>query len=397
MKILSINASNQNIGGAARIAVDLHSMYSEKCSGSSMLVGKMTLSTASTRQLPRSLFRRGFAKLLANDFSFYGSSDVLHTEEFRQAEIVHCHNLNGWYFNLNQLVAMARIKPVVWTLHDMWAMTPHSGHTDSSDIRFGMLKCSDHSLYPTTLWNNDLLLAYLKSKILRSANVTLVYPCQWLRDKARDTVLGDKHSVVINNGIKTQIFAIQDVVSSAEMRAVRALRKVLMVAADPLNNVYKGFSYFQKVAGMLKDKKIKFLALGGARQELVKNVEIIPATGDRLVIAKHLFDADVLVLPSKHEVFPLVVLEALAAGIPVVAFDVGGVREVIDGLPGCKVVPQGDVSALSEAILAVLRDVGSAQVVQAADRSAAVTERYSLQTMYSGYIQLFSSLLGSRI
>ena len=63
--------------------------------------------------------------------------------------------------------------------------------------------------------------------------------------------------------------------------------------------------------------------------------------------------ADVLVLPSLAENLPVVLIEAQATGVPVVASDVGGVREIVDERSG-RLVPPGDRAALATAIEAVL-------------------------------------------
>ncbi len=65
---------------------------------------------------------------------------------------------------------------------------------------------------------------------------------------------------------------------------------------------------------------------------------------------------DLLILPSSIEGIPLVCLEAMASGTPVIAFDVGGVGEVVvDGVTGC-LVKHGDLKAFANKILALLKD-----------------------------------------
>ena len=77
--------------------------------------------------------------------------------------------------------------------------------------------------------------------------------------------------------------------------------------------------------------------------------------------AGHYRAADVLVLPSRLEAYGMVVTEALAVGLPVVATAVGGVPEALgrtsDGPPGL-LVPPGDADALGAALGAWLGDAG---------------------------------------
>jgi glycosyltransferase involved in cell wall biosynthesis len=63
--------------------------------------------------------------------------------------------------------------------------------------------------------------------------------------------------------------------------------------------------------------------------------------------------ADVLVHPTRHEGFGLVLAEALATGLPVVASNVGGIPEVVAGTDSI-LVPPDDVAALQEAVQRVL-------------------------------------------
>ena len=83
-----------------------------------------------------------------------------------------------------------------------------------------------------------------------------------------------------------------------------------------------------------------------------------------------------LVTPVWSEPFGLVLAEALMTGTPVVAFDEGGAGEVLAGLPGCAVVPGGDVRALAEAAVGLARS--SASSAQRDRVRAAATARHSL-------------------
>ena len=66
--------------------------------------------------------------------------------------------------------------------------------------------------------------------------------------------------------------------------------------------------------------------------------------------------ADVFLLPSNSEGFPRVLLESMAAGVPFVAFDVGGVREIAPATQGGFIVPRGDVNAFARCVLDLLAD-----------------------------------------
>jgi glycosyltransferase involved in cell wall biosynthesis len=87
---------------------------------------------------------------------------------------------------------------------------------------------------------------------------------------------------------------------------------------------------------------------------LAEHVELL---GERDDVAGQLAQSDVFVLASRSEGLPLSVLEAMAAGLPVVASAVGGVPElVVSGETGL-LVPPGDIDALADAVRKLLADV----------------------------------------
>lgn len=115
-----------------------------------------------------------------------------------------------------------------------------------------------------------------------------------------------------------------------------------------------------------------------------------PGWLDRAAAAALLADADLLVLPSYHEVLPMAVLEALAAGTPVIATPVGALPDYLTAGETALLVPPGDVPALAAAIGRLMDDAGlrrrlaaGGRVLFAAQFDVAATAR-RLATVYDG-------------
>jgi phosphatidyl-myo-inositol alpha-mannosyltransferase len=105
--------------------------------------------------------------------------------------------------------------------------------------------------------------------------------------------------------------------------------------------------------------------------------------------------ASVLCAPSLHgESFGVVLIEAMAAGTPVVASAIDGYRNVAtDGLDAL-LVPPGDVDALATALGKVLADQTLAVALAAAGRRRA--ERFSMRTLAAEYARIYSELVNNR-
>jgi len=110
--------------------------------------------------------------------------------------------------------------------------------------------------------------------------------------------------------------------------------------------------------------------------------------GERDDVPDLLASFDVFAYPSRFEGLCLAVIEAQAAGVPVVATPVGGIKEtVVDGETG-RLVPVGDVEALAMAIIAVLDDPDSARRMAETAR-ARVLERFAVERMVAETLALY--------
>jgi glycosyltransferase involved in cell wall biosynthesis len=113
--------------------------------------------------------------------------------------------------------------------------------------------------------------------------------------------------------------------------------------------------------------------------------------GHRRDVPALLAIADLFVLPSLYEGFPLSVLEAMAAGVPVVATDIGGTDELVSNETGWPVAP-ADPRAIAEGVRALLADRDGAARRAAAARARVLTV-HSTSAMVASMSALYASLL----
>ncbi|MCB8951686.1 MAG: glycosyltransferase [Ardenticatenales bacterium] len=196
----------------------------------------------------------------------------------------------------------------------------------------------------------------------------------------------------------------------ASAEAGTRLRRVMHVPAfSPLIGVVgrlhpqKGHTYLlQALPAILQaipDAHFLMIGDGELRQALAQEARQLGVArqvhwlGHRDDVPALLAGLDLFVLPSLWEGMPNVVLEAMAAGLPVVATGVDGTREVIvDGETGM-LVGAGEVPALAQAIIHLLQDRDRAAALGQAAH-AAVAAHFTLQRTVQQTEELYRRLLG---
>lgn len=124
---------------------------------------------------------------------------------------------------------------------------------------------------------------------------------------------------------------------------------------------------------------------------IVEDVHFIGRCDD---VASLLFASNVGVLSSKSEGFANAILECMAAGLPVVATDVGGVREaIVEGETGY-IVPSGDHEKMAERIIQVLTNDETARLMGSRGKSLAA-EKFSKDRHLQNTLELYDELLGA--
>ncbi|MCR4404994.1 MAG: glycosyltransferase [Candidatus Acetothermia bacterium] len=212
---------------------------------------------------------------------------------------------------------------------------------------------------------------------------------------------------LIHNGIDTRPFCDRSAEEKGALRQHYALPpdKPIITCVANLRPP-KGHEYLIEALRELKERGLEFVALlvgdGPLRERLEESVQSLKLTEqvrflgsrDHDEIPTILAITDVFVLPSLWEGLPTAIIEAMAAGCPVVGTAVGGMPElVIEGETGF-LVPPGDPGALAERLELLLQDpalrnrLGEAS----ADR---VREHFSLERMVQQHQALYRALVES--
>ncbi|MCL5290231.1 MAG: glycosyltransferase family 4 protein [Bacillota bacterium] len=208
-----------------------------------------------------------------------------------------------------------------------------------------------------------------------------------------------KQLTTIYNGIEADKFNIK-----ADTKAIRRSLKIPdlgpVVGTIARLAPQKGISHFLKAASLLKEYQVNFLVVGdGPLMETLKQEASelglqnrVLFAGRREDIAEILSILDIFVLPSVTEGLPLTVLEAMAAGKPVVATRVGGVPEaIVEGKTGLVVAPK-DPEALAVA-LAGLMGERDRLLRMGANGQKHVVEKFTVKMMVDKTMDLYQQLL----
>jgi glycosyltransferase involved in cell wall biosynthesis len=181
------------------------------------------------------------------------------------------------------------------------------------------------------------------------------------------------------------------------------LRERLLVGVVARLQPEKGVAIFLKAAARVAPQfpEAHFVVAGDGplRQQLADLAEDLGLKsrvhflGFRSNASALMKSLDVLVVPSLSEGSPLVTLEAMAAGVPVVASAVGGIPDQMRHDKEGLLIPPGDPDALGDTLLALLRDTDHARRLGEAGRRRA-TSRFSHATMVRQIEDVYHAVLG---
>ena len=265
-------------------------------------------------------------------------------------DIIHLHNLHGYYINVPLLFNYinTRNKRIIWTLHDMWPFTGHSGTCDMYNCekwKLGCGNCPARREYPASFRDKSLHnYKWKKNLFSKVKNMTIVTPSRWLAGLVKQSFLKDKKIEVIPNGIDIKQFKPLEN-DFKEFYGIR--NKILLLGCATFWNAGKGLYDFYTLAEKLDDR-FKVVLVGLEKKQislLPNNILGIERTNSVKELTQIYSAADVFINLTYADNYPTVNLEALACGTPVITYKTGGSAECLDENNG-RYFERGDIDSI---------------------------------------------------
>jgi glycosyltransferase involved in cell wall biosynthesis len=396
INVLHISESDA-AGGAARTAYKLHGGLNARGHRSRMLVGRKVTADAGVRRLKRNLGWRGIDRLTGGlldrldlQYVFYPSSfGVARDVWFREADLLQLHNLHGSYFSYTALPWLTRRRPTVWLLQDQWAMTGHVAYSlDCERWREGCGSCPYLGEYPRLRRDTTALLWRLKRGAYRRSRLTLIVPSRWMLELVQASPLLARFPVHrIPHGVDTDVFRPMPKLEARRQLGLPEDRPVVLFSASDLNEPRKGLHLLVHALTGMDDPPLLALAGGG---EPPRGLDARPLglIEDDQVLARAYAAADVLAVPTVADALTQTAIESIACGTPCVAFDRGGVTDVVTEETGYQ-ARFGDIDDLARGLLVVLegRDRLAARCREIAE------QEFTVDLQVQRYVELYEKVL----
>lgn len=348
MKILHL--VSQDYGGAGRAALRLHQALLDKKIDSMILVQQKTTDKVAVYRLAKTNFQKIIEKIRPALSIFFllpypkrhkdifspnppSNSLLIKTISSMNPDIIHLHWINSGFFNIADL---AKLKiPILWTLHDGNTYTGgcHVVPNGCDKFKTHCQKC------PMLASNFKYDLSYFvfrkKSKIYPKLNLTINALSKWIENCAKESaLLKDKKIINLPNPIDTKIYQPIDKVIAKKILDLNPSKKIIAFGAiNALDIARKGYSELKKALTLLKNKKnIQLVIFGAFQGEPIEGIDTLYLghLNDDISLKIAYSAADAFITPSLAENLSNVIMESLACGTPVVAFDIGGNSDMIE-------------------------------------------------------------------
>lgn len=258
----------------------------------------------------------------------FSEYNILDHPAVTEADVIHLH----WVSEMLDYPSFFKnnLKPIVWTLHDM---NPFQGifHYKEDQLRNAEIA-----------GDLDARIYSIKEQLIkeRKCAMALVTPSEWLgKIAARSGIFSNIPVTCIRNPIKIPTSVIGNNTMLKKELGISECNTVFLFIAQAVENYRKGVDLLLEAFKLLEIKETTLIIIGDLYELPAGGANIINigSISDKKALEEYFALADAVIIPSREDNLPNVMLEAMAFGTPVLAFNIGGLSEILeDTFNGCK-------------------------------------------------------------
>jgi glycosyltransferase involved in cell wall biosynthesis len=408
MKVYTFNFTDIK-GGAAIASHRIHTSLRKRGIDSTMIVYRKfsnDLSVVGPSNLFSKIYRIFRQKLgqsitffFKRDKKVFNSPSLLPTNwasriNKSDADIIHLHWINLDFISIEDISAIS--KPLVWTLHDMWAFCG-AEHLAWNDFDYvNGYPVGSNSLFNLNRW------VWKRKKKAWQIPIHIVTPSQWLADCAKKSSLMCNWPIhVIPNPIDISQWLLLDKLTERENDGILASEKIILFStSEDLFAYHKGFDLLLEALSIVaQNVSFTLLVIGSnAPKETINTPFKIKYMGfiKSVVEMNHFISiSDLVVVPSRQESLSYVAMESITCERPVVAFDNTGITDVIMHMYNGYLAKAFDTTDMAKGISMLLEDEGLATKMGQNGRK--YTElHFESSVIAERYIDLYHRVLSER-
>jgi glycosyltransferase involved in cell wall biosynthesis len=314
-------------------------------------------------------------------------------------DIVHLH----WIARMMRLETLRHFKsPIVWTMHDSWAFT--GGCYLPGDCTRYRGSCGHCPVLKSTQvddLSNQIMRR--KQKAWDNLELTIIAPSRWMAACAHTSSLFCNSRIeVIPNGLDVNCFKPYDRRMARDVLSLPQEKKLILFGAKgATSDRNKGFHLFAEALRALAARSTlcdsaELLIFGSTEPDpppdLGFKTHYLGWQNNDTMLATLYAAADVFVMPSLHESLGYTVMEAMACGTPCVAFNQGGVPDLIDHQQNGYLAKPYETDDLAYAISWVLEDYERRNKLAERAREK-IIEQFAFEKIADRHMSLYRDIL----
>ncbi|TAE70811.1 MAG: glycosyltransferase [Bacteroidetes bacterium] len=304
--------------------------------------------------------------------------NILSNHLVKEADVIHLH----WVASFLDYESFFRRvkKPIIWTLHDK---NPFNG-----GFHYDIYFLDEYKLL------NQQIRQAKKKAYQFCKNMQIVCPSKWLHELAKESdLLGNFTHHYIPYSLDTNVFCSHSKEQARKYFKLPLHKKIVLFVADAIGDVRKGLHYLLEALEKVESKDMILVTTG---QGEVKNIDLIHYElgffSDDAQIALAYNCADIFVIPSLEDNLPNTVLESMACGTPIIGFEVGGVKDMIQNEENGYLIETKNSDELAEKITYLLKN-NSLRKQMARNARKIAEDYYQLDIQAKKYINLYQNIL----